>query len=189
MIRNSHGMSVQRRSIGGGLARAANLRSANPECVCQPGAPSSMPAKLVAASFALLLFVPTASNAALMSPQDLLTACSGDAMARATCNGYLMAATDLVLRRESHGGTNAKVCLPSGVTVDQVREAVLNFGQQGRPLRAPAGLGLIAAAMHRAWPCQGSPGEPGRDEPGTNGGRWPRRDPGLQGGPGAPRDQ
>ena len=187
-------MSVQRRSIGGGQAKAANRCSASPERTCQPGAPSSVKAKLIAASvalllFALLLFAPGASNAALMSPQDLLTACSGDAMARATCNGYLMAATDLVLRRESHGGTNAKVCLPPGVTVDQVRDAVLNFGQQGRPLQAPAGLGLIAAAMHRAWPCQGSTGEPGRDEPGTNGGRWPRRDPGPRGEPGAPRDQ
>jgi hypothetical protein len=148
-----------------------------------------MKAKLIAVMFALLLLAPTASNAALMSPQDLLTDCAGDAVARATCNGYLMAATDLVLRRESRGRTNAKVCLPSGVTVDQVREAVLNFGQQGRPLRAPAGLGLIAAAMHRAWPCQGSTGESGPDEPGTNRGPWPRRDPALQGGPGAPRDQ
>jgi hypothetical protein len=148
-----------------------------------------MKAKLVAAVFAVLLIAPAASNAAMMSAQDLLTACSGDAVAKATCDGYLMAATDLVLRRESHGRTNSKVCVPPTVTVDQVREAVLNVGQQGRPIRAPAGLGLVAAAMRRTWPCQGSPGEPGLDQPGGNRGPWPRRDPGLPGEPGAPRDQ
>jgi hypothetical protein len=148
-----------------------------------------MKAKLIAAVFASLLFVPAASNAALMSAQDLLTACSGDAVAKATCDGYLMAATDLVLRREGHGRANGTMCVPPTVTVDQVREAVLNVGQQGRPVRAPAGLGLVAAAMRRSWPCQGSSGEPALDQPGGTRGPSPRRNPGLPGEAGAPRDQ
>jgi hypothetical protein len=148
-----------------------------------------MKAKLIAAIFTFLLVAPAASNAAMMSAQDLLTACSGDAVARATCNGYLMAATDLVLRREGRGGANARMCVPPTVTVDQVREAVLNVRQQGRPIRAPAGLGLIAAAMRRTWPCQGSPNETWSPEPGTNQRPWQHRDPGLPGEPGAPRDQ
>jgi hypothetical protein len=153
-----------------------------------------MNAKVLGATFALLLIVPAASNAALMSAQDLLTACSGDAMARATCDGYLMAATDLVLRRQNNGRqndgrANGRLCVPPTVTVDQVRTAVLKVGQQGRAMRAPAGLGLVAFAMRRTWPCDGSPGEPSSPEPGTNRGPWPRRDPGPQGEPGAPRDQ
>jgi hypothetical protein len=153
-----------------------------------------MKAKLFAAMaalpvFALLVFFPGASNAALMSAQDLLTACSGDGVAKATCDGYLMAATDVVLRRESRGRSNARLCVPPTVTVDQVREAVLNAGQQGRAVRAPAGLGLVTAAMRRTWPCQGSSGETWSPEPGSNGGPWPRRNPALQGEPGAPKDQ
>lgn len=143
-----------------------------------------MNAKLLAASCALLLSGSAASHAALMSTQDLLTACSGDAVARATCDGYLMAATDLVLRRQSRGKANARLCMPPTITVDQVREAVLNVGQQGRAARAPAGLGLVAVAMRRTWPCRGS-----LDEPDANRRPWPRRDPALQGDPGAPKDQ
>ena len=46
----------------------------------------------------LLTLAPTVSNAALMSAQDLVTACSGDATAKAACNGYLMAVTDALLK-------------------------------------------------------------------------------------------
>jgi hypothetical protein len=145
-----------------------------------------MTAKLLGAALGVLLIAPAASRAALMSAQDLLTACSGDAMAKATCNGYLMAATDLVLRRQGRG----RVCIPADITVDQVREAVLNVGRQGRAMRRPAGLGLVAAAMRRTWPCQGSPGDPGIRDRGTGDQRpWRNRDPGLPGEPGAPRDQ
>jgi hypothetical protein len=143
-----------------------------------------MNVKVLAATMALLLSAPAASHAALMSAQDLLTACSGDAMARATCDGYLMAATDLVLRREGRGRAKARLCVPSTVTIDQIREAVLSVGRQGRAMRAPAGLGLVAIAMRRTWPCQGS-----FDQPGANRRPWQNRDPGLPGEPGAPTDQ
>src|ERR1700730_15607553 len=53
--------------------------------------------------FMLPLILPIGSNAAAMSASDLLAACSGDATAKATCNGYLMAVTDMVLQRESRG--------------------------------------------------------------------------------------
>jgi hypothetical protein len=145
-----------------------------------------MTAKLLGAALGVLLIAPAASRAALMSAQDLLTACSGDAMAKATCNGYLMAATDLVLRRQGRG----RVCIPADITVDQVRDAVLNVGRQGRAMRAPAGLGLVAAAMRRTWPCQGSPGDQGTGALGTDAPRpWRNRDPGQPSEPGAPRDQ
>jgi hypothetical protein len=135
-----------------------------------------MNTKIFALSLALPLIAPAAAHAAaLMSAQDLLTACSGDAVAKATCNGYLMAATDLVLRREGHGQANRKLCVPASITVDQVRDAVLNLGQDGRAAHAPVGLSLVAAAMRHAWPCEGSRGGP--ESPGG---------PPLEG---APRDQ
>lgn len=136
--------------------------------------------KLPALAVASLLLAPAASNAAMMSAQDLITACSGDATARATCDGYLMAATELVLRRQGRG----RICVPSTVTVDQVREAVLNAGQQGRAARAPAGLGLVAAAMRRTWPCQ----DPNAG-PGASPDPWQYRQPPPLDEPGAPRDQ
>jgi hypothetical protein len=146
--------------------------------------------KLPVLTVVLLLLAPAASNAALMSAQDLLTACSGNAMARATCDGYLMATTDLVLRREGHGQRKARLCVPATVTVDQVRDAVLDVGRQGRAMRAPAGLGLVATAMRRTWPCKGSAWEaPGQGGTGANQQPWRRRDPGLPDEPGVPRDQ
>ena len=126
------------------------------------GVRSGMKAKLAAAILALPLVIPRASNAALMSAQDLLTACSGDAVAKATCDGYLMAATDAVLRRESRGRGNGKVCVPETVTVDQVRAAVLDIGRQGRAGRAPAGLALVAFAMRRTLAVPGSRRRSGR---------------------------
>ena len=38
-------------------------------------------------------------------------------MARATCDGYLMAVTDLVLRRQGRGQANARLCVPPTVTI------------------------------------------------------------------------
>jgi hypothetical protein len=150
--------------------------------------PVAMNRKLLAMAVAFPLLAPAASNAALMSAQDLLTACSGDGTARATCDGYLMAATDLVLRRQGRGQARAKLCVPATVTVDQVRDAVINAGRQGRAARAPAGLGLVAAAMRRTWPCEGSDAPPFGD-PGANQRPWRRHDPALPDEPGAPKDQ
>jgi hypothetical protein len=134
---------------GSGITKRVRQREGQP----------TLNAKLFALALTLLLIAPTGSRAALMSARDLLAACSGDAMARATCDGYLMAATDLVLRREGRGRANGRLCVPATVTVDQVRDAVLNVGQRGRGARAPAGLGLVAAALRRTWPCQGAPNE------------------------------
>ena len=86
-----------------------------------------------------------------MTAQDLLNACAAGGQARATCDGYLMAITDIILRRESNG--NAKVCVPQTVTIDQVRDAVLNTGQRPRVRQAQNALRLVAVAMRVAWPC------------------------------------
>ena len=112
----------------------------------------------LALALPFLLLVPTASNAALMSAQDLVTACSsGDATARATCNGYLMAATDAVLLRESNGRANGRVCVPPTVSVDQVRDAVLGVAEVRRVALAPSAVMLVVRAMHVTWPCDEVP--------------------------------
>jgi hypothetical protein len=114
--------------------------------------------------FAILILVLFAasfstSNAAQMSAQDLLTACAGDGVAKATCNGYLMAITDFVLQREGRGRGNARTCVPDTATVDQVRDAVLNVAQR-RAERAQSGIRLVAAAMRVTWPCDAPPTAP-----------------------------
>jgi hypothetical protein len=120
--------------------------------------------KLLPLALAFLL-APTASHAALMSGQDLITACSGEPRAKATCDGYLMAVTDIVLRRESRGHTGGKVCVPDTVTQEQVRDAVLNVAQRPRAAHAPSGAGLVLMALRATWPCPGADGAPGRGVP------------------------
>jgi hypothetical protein len=109
--------------------------------------------KIIPLVLPLLLPIATPSHAAMMTAPDLLNACAGGGTAKATCDGYLMAITDIILRRESRG--NAKVCVPQTVTIDQVRDAVLNTGQRPRARQAPNALRLVAVAMHVAWPCAG----------------------------------
>jgi hypothetical protein len=117
--------------------------------------PLMLSSKPILLALALLLLAATPSNAALMSARDLLAACSGDAIAKATCDGYIMAVTDLILRRETNGRGNDKLCVPVTVTVEQVRDAVLTVGQRGHAAQAPAGLGLVTVALRRTWPCEG----------------------------------
>ena len=106
---------------------------------------------------AALLFVPATSHAALLSAQDLISACSGDTKARATCDGYLAAVTDLILLREGRGRAG-KICVPDTVTQDQVRDAVLNVAQRPRAAHAPNGAVLVMMAMRTNWPCNDTPG-------------------------------
>ena len=130
--------------------------------------------KPILLALALLLLAAVPSNAALMSARDLLAACSGDAVAKAICDGYLMAVTDLVLRRETNSRGNGKTCVPATVAVDQVRDAVLTISQRGRAAQAPAGLGLVTVALRLTWPCEAAPQGAGQ---------------GAGGQPGEPRGQ
>jgi Rap1a immunity proteins len=113
--------------------------------------------KVIGLALPFLFLVPAASNAALMSAQDLATACSGDAAARATCNGYLMATTDAVLLKESRGRGNGKACVPPTVTIDQVRDAVLSVAEHRRVAQAPVGVTLVTRALRATWPCDAAP--------------------------------
>jgi Rap1a immunity proteins len=110
-------------------------------------------------TLALALIAPIASKAALLSAQDLTTSCSGDLRARTICDGYLMAVTDAILLRESRGRTGGRVCLPEAVTLDQVRDAVLNIAQRPRAAHAPSGVMLVMMAMRVTWPCDEAPGQ------------------------------
>jgi len=109
---------------------------------------------------ALLLIVPIEANAALMTARDLVSACSGEPRARATCDGYLMAVADLVLQRESRGRAGGKVCVPETVTQEQIRDAVLNVAQRPRAARAQTGAMLVMFALRVTWPCNGNGAPP-----------------------------
>ncbi len=115
-------------------------------------------ASLVAsAALALLLAGSTPSHAAMMSAQDLIAACSGDNRAKATCDGYLMAVTDLILQRQSHGRAAGKICVPETITQQQVRDAVLNVAQHPRAAQADSGTMLVLMAMRKTFPCANAP--------------------------------
>jgi hypothetical protein len=119
--------------------------------------PSRRTGRLLGLALPLLLLAPATSNAALMSAQELVTACSGDQTAKAACNGYLMAVTDALLLRESRGRTTRRVCLPETVSVDQVRDAVLDVAQRPRAEHAPSGVMVVMMALRRTFPCQEAP--------------------------------
>jgi hypothetical protein len=119
---------------------------------------TSRPAgRLLGLALTLLILAPLSSNAALMSAQDLVTACAGDATAKASCNGYLMAVTDALLLKESRGRTAGRVCVPETVSVDQVRDAVLDVAQRPRAEHAPSGVMVVMMALRRTFPCQEAP--------------------------------
>ncbi len=94
--------------------------------------------------------------AAPMTAVELTAACSGDASAKLTCDGYLRALTDFVLVREARG-MHGKICLPSGVTGDQIRETVVSFANAKPPRGAPTAIRLVSAALRAKYPCSGAP--------------------------------
>ncbi len=115
---------------------------------------TAMKSMLIAAA----LLVPAAALAAPMSAQSLLSACTGDAMAKANCEGYLQALGDLLSRRETAGKATGRICLPATIAPDQLRGAVVNFAAQKTNGRLPPlALGLANQAMQLTWPCDSTP--------------------------------
>ena len=94
--------------------------------------------------------------AAPMTAAELTAACSGDASAKLTCDGYLRALTDFVQVREARG-QQGKICLPAGATGDQIRETVVSFANAKPPQGAPTAIRLVSAAMRAKYPCSGAP--------------------------------
>jgi hypothetical protein len=116
--------------------------------------PSRRTGRWLGLALPLLILTSLPAKAALMSAQDLVTACSGDQTAKAACNGYLMAVTDALLLRESRGRSSRRVCLPETVSVDQVRDAVLGVAQRPRAEHAASGVMVVMMALRRTFPCQ-----------------------------------
>jgi hypothetical protein len=125
-------------------------------------------AKAVTLTLIASLFIPAVSRADMMSARNLIAACSGNQ--RDVCDGYLMAVTDAVLLRESRGGAQGRVCVPQDVTVDQVRDAVLNVSQRPRAARATSGVMLVMIALRVNFHCQGDQMQPGQTQPWQPGG-------------------
>ena len=106
------------------------------------------------------------ARAAPLSGRDLLAACGGNATAKATCDGYLMAVTDAVLQREARAKGKGKLCVPETVTIDQVRVGVTDFVSRDKPRDNPvaswSALRLANAALRATWPCEDAPKKKGR---------------------------
>lgn len=124
-----------------------------------------MHVKIVCLAAAVLIAPLAEARAALLSGPDLLKACEGNAMAKATCDGYLMAVTDAVLQRESGGKGKGKLCVPETVTVDQVRDGVLDFVKRDKLVAAswPA-LRMVTAGLRATWPCADAPRKKARSK-------------------------
>ena len=104
---------------------------------------------------ATVLAAAAGANAAPMTAKELAAACAGDAAAKSGCDGYLRALTDFVQVRQGNGG-RGKVCLPDGITTDQVRETVLSFAAGKPPRGEPTAIRLVSAAMRSKYPCGGA---------------------------------
>lgn len=123
--------------------------------------------KTICLAAAVLALSSMGSNAALLSGPDLLKACEGNATAKATCDGYLMAVTDLVLQREARGRGKGKLCVPETVTIGQVRESVLDFVRKDKPRDKPVAASwpaprMVTASLRTTWPCDDAPRKKGR---------------------------
>ena len=108
---------------------------------------------------ALMCLAAGQASAAPMTAAELTAACTGDANARLTCDGYLRALTDFVLVRAAQG-KNGKVCLPKTIAVEQVRDAVTKFAAAKPPKGDPTAIRLVSAAMRAKYPCGGAPRTP-----------------------------
>ena len=70
------------------------------------------------------------------------------------CTGYIEGISDALGASAILGST---VCVPSGVTVQQITDIVGRYLQGNPHLRHYAANGLVAAALNDAFPCSPNP--------------------------------
>lgn len=96
------------------------------------------------------------SPAWAVSGGDIYTSCASapGTQAYALCAAYLNGFIGGVLVDQISNEQGAPICLPDGMTTDQVREVVIRYGRTN-----PASLGVISssfvgAAITKAFPCK-----------------------------------
>jgi Rap1a immunity proteins len=69
-----------------------------------------------------------------------------------TCIGYVTAVTDAMFAGNSVNGF--KACIPVNVDMNQIVDVVKNFIRDNPEKRHLVAVGLVAAALARAFPCR-----------------------------------
>lgn len=90
---------------------------------------------------------PRPAAAAFIATRELVRACSAhDVQSEADCTGYLLGVADAAQLRGAESG----VCLPAGVSVRGLREAVL---PRLRRAEERDGAAAVMAALRALYPC------------------------------------
>ena len=106
--------------------------------------------------------VPAHSVDAAMTAGDLKELCSGsDHVSRNVCRIYILGVTEGISQGlRIAAGNGAKVCMPEGVTAEQLEKAIkarLDEDLSHSPARASAdAAAFLSAALAHAFPCPGS---------------------------------
>jgi Rap1a immunity proteins len=106
----------------------------------------------IAKALSVILISATGSSPGFETGKDLMSQCSS-ATARAECLGYIRGTADTLLLYAAAKGS-APFCIPQGVTVDQMQDAVVTFLEKRQAQWHEGAAGLIFAALVKAWPCQ-----------------------------------
>lgn len=120
---------------------------------------------LVVVAFALATLSPTDAGAipAFMQAGQLERLCSGqgDIADAELCSGYILGSVDQVLAEQDIWGRRRSVlCLPAGISVDQLKAAVQDHFRRKPEHATLAAATVIAAALKSTYPC--SPRRGGR---------------------------
>jgi len=112
----------------------------------------------VIVALALATLSPSDAGAipAFMQAGQLEKLCSGQGdMADAElCSGYILGSVDQVLAEQDIWGRRRSVlCLPAGITVDQLKSAVQDHFRQKPEQATLAAAPVIAAALKASYAC------------------------------------
>jgi hypothetical protein len=103
------------------------------------------------AIFALLILAPiSASAGGFVSGNYLLEQCTKPA-GEAFCAGYVSAIADAMDRGDGLSG--ARACFRQGVTVQQIKDAVVQYLRAHIADRDYIADGLVAFALRKTFPC------------------------------------
>ncbi|MEC3949726.1 Rap1a/Tai family immunity protein [Sphingobium sp. HWE2-09] len=102
-------------------------------------------------------FLPVAAQAGFYSGDDLYAVCTTDKDGKDyfeksyECVGYISGAVDAF--NTTREANNLKSCIPSGVTISQLRTATVNYLGKNPIDRQQSASSQVFAAMRKAWPC------------------------------------
>jgi hypothetical protein len=101
--------------------------------------------------------LPVAAQAGFYNGDDLYAVCTTDKDGKDyfeksyECVGYISGAVDAF--NTTREANNLKSCIPSGVTISQLRTATVNYLGKNPIDRQQSASSQVFAAMRKSWPC------------------------------------